>query len=190
MTSKKEKLVSPQFSEPGRVGGGVEHGMLDAAVAQVILDQSGVRALVGQGEPAGVAQHVRMDFKLQPGHLTIIPQQCPNSSAVERLPALAQKKGVAVGSHFLPLLQPGLDDPQFVGTKRMRGGQAAFQPGHMQHPTIQINLGKAHAAGFRDPQAMPEHKQQEASIAHVVAGAFCRLDEPGHFRLGQMFSCL
>ena len=49
MTSKKEKLVSPQFSEPGRVGGGVEHGMLDAAVAQVILDQSGVRALVGQG---------------------------------------------------------------------------------------------------------------------------------------------
>lgn len=54
MTSKKEKLVSPQFSEPGRVGGGVEHGMLDAAVAQVILDpvRNGVPILLaGQARP-------------------------------------------------------------------------------------------------------------------------------------------
>ena len=39
--------LPPQLFEPRRVGGGVAHRVLDVAVAEVVLDQTGVRALVG-----------------------------------------------------------------------------------------------------------------------------------------------
>lgn len=163
--------------------------MLNAAVPQIILDQPGVSALIRQGVSTGMAQHVRM-CGYNPRHYTIRFHQCPNRSAVKRLPSFTQEKDTGVRSHVFPAFQPGSDSPQLISPERMGGGQSMLQSDDMQYTAVQVNLVSPHAAGFRDPQAMPEHKQQEAPITHVVAGSLCRLDEPGHFRLGQMFSCL
>ena len=64
--------LPPQLFKPRRVGGGVADGVLDVAVAEVVLDQPGVRALVGQGVAAGVAQHVRIGGQGQPGPLAAL----------------------------------------------------------------------------------------------------------------------
>jgi len=53
----------PQLLEPCRVGGGVLDGVLNVPVSEKILNEPGIRALVGQGEAARVPQHVRMDWK-------------------------------------------------------------------------------------------------------------------------------
>lgn len=53
-------LLTPQSLEPRGVGGRVANGVLDVAVPQVILDQAGVCALVGQRKTTGVPEHVRM----------------------------------------------------------------------------------------------------------------------------------
>ena len=50
----------PELLEPRRVGGRVLDGVLDVPVSEVILNEPRIRALVGQGEAASVAQHVRM----------------------------------------------------------------------------------------------------------------------------------
>jgi hypothetical protein len=47
---------------------GVMGGVLGIAMAEVILDQAQVGAAVGEGETAGVPQHVGMDVR-QPGTL-------------------------------------------------------------------------------------------------------------------------
>ena len=39
-----------------RIGGDVAHRVLDVAVAEIVLDQPGVYALVGQGVDASVVQ--------------------------------------------------------------------------------------------------------------------------------------
>ena len=43
------------------VCGGVAHGVLNVAVPEIVLDQPGVRALVGESKTAGMAQHVGME---------------------------------------------------------------------------------------------------------------------------------
>src|SRR5438876_5842725 len=40
---------------------GISHRMHDVAVAQEVLQRAGIDAVVGELEPAGVAQHVRMN---------------------------------------------------------------------------------------------------------------------------------
>lgn len=155
---------------------------------KIVLDQPGIRALVGQGKATGMTQHVRVHLHLDASQFTIPPQQNPDRSPVERPTALAQEKGVGARGHTFPLFQPDPDRPQFVRPERMGGGQPSFQPGNMQHPANQVNLVGPHAAGLGDSQPMPKHEQQKASIPGFIAGSFCCLDDPGHFRLSQVFS--
>jgi hypothetical protein len=59
------RSVSKQALEPSRCQLGVAHRMLDRLVAEIGLDRSGIDAVVGQLEAAGVAQHVRMDLHIE-----------------------------------------------------------------------------------------------------------------------------
>ena len=54
------RRLSPKSLEPRRIGRGVAHGVLNIPVSEVILNQARVRALIGQSEAAGMAQHVRI----------------------------------------------------------------------------------------------------------------------------------
>jgi len=49
----------PEVLEPIRGQLGVAHGVLDVLVAEVGLQRPGVVPCIGQGEAAGMSQHVR-----------------------------------------------------------------------------------------------------------------------------------
>ena len=51
---------TPELLEPCRVCGRVPDGVLNVPVSKIVLNEPRIRALVGQGEAASVAQHVRM----------------------------------------------------------------------------------------------------------------------------------
>ena len=72
----------PELLEPRRVGGRVLDGVLDVAVAEVILNESCIRALVGQSEAASVAQHVGMDEQGQGSGFAIFSQEQVDGGSV------------------------------------------------------------------------------------------------------------
>ncbi len=50
--------LCPQLLEPRRIGGGVANGFLNVAVPKIVMNQTGVRALVSESKSAGMAQNV------------------------------------------------------------------------------------------------------------------------------------
>src|SRR6516162_5882786 len=58
---------APEVFEPRRRQLSVADRVLDVLVAQIGLKGAGIVALVGQGESAGVAQHVRMGREVEAG---------------------------------------------------------------------------------------------------------------------------
>ena len=61
---------APEILEP--IGGqlGVAYGVLNVPVAKIGLQAARVVPFVGQGEAAGMAQHMRMRLEAEPGGLT------------------------------------------------------------------------------------------------------------------------
>ena len=59
--------LPPKPLEPRRIGRRIAHGVLNVPVAQIVLNQSRVRALIRKGEAASVAEHVRMGGQGQVG---------------------------------------------------------------------------------------------------------------------------
>jgi hypothetical protein len=53
--------LSPQLLEPRRIGGGLAHSVLNVAVAEIVLNEPGVRAPIGKNKKSGMAQHVGMN---------------------------------------------------------------------------------------------------------------------------------
>jgi hypothetical protein len=52
--------LSPQLFKPRLVGGGVLDGVPNVSVSEKILNEPRVGSLIGEGEAASVAQHVRV----------------------------------------------------------------------------------------------------------------------------------
>ena len=178
--------LPPQLFEPRRVGGGVADGVLDVAMAEVVLDQPGVRALVGQGVAAGVAQHVRIGGQGQPGPFAVLADRQPRGLAAQRPASLADEKGVRRRVHRLPLRQPRLDGAHFFRAQRVGRGQPFLQAADVQHPILHVHLGQLQAARLRHPQAVAERQQQQAAVAGRVAAALGGRQEPVDFRRHQI----
>lgn len=96
-------------------------------MAEVVLDQSGVRALVGQCVAAGMAQHVRVGGQGQSGPLAALADRQPRGLAAQGTAPLADEKGVRRRLHRLPLLQPRLDRPDFLWAQWLGRGQPFLQ---------------------------------------------------------------
>src|ERR1700738_4344929 len=96
----------PQLLEPCRVGGRVLDGVLDVPMSEVILNEPSIRALIGQGEAASVAQHVGMGEQGQGSGGAVFSQDQVNCRAVQRLALLALKERIdcrfASGTCFPP----------------------------------------------------------------------------------------
>ena len=52
--------LPPQPLKPCRVGRRILHRMLNIPMPQIVLNEPGVRALVGEGVATGVTEHVGM----------------------------------------------------------------------------------------------------------------------------------
>lgn len=71
-------VLTPESFKPCGVGGGVADGVLNVAVAEVVLNQPRVGSLVGKRIAAGMAQHVRVGEPLWPVpcHFAVGPVAC------------------------------------------------------------------------------------------------------------------
>ena len=68
--------------------------MLNVPVSKIVLNEPRIRALVGQGEAASVAQHMRMGKQGQGSGGAVFSQGQVHGGSVQRLPLLAyQGKG-------------------------------------------------------------------------------------------------
>src|SRR5947207_2913281 len=114
-------LSSPKSFEPCRISGGISDGVLNVAVAEIILDEPGVGSLVGQGEAASMAQHVGMGREGQGGRLAASVQNQIDGRAVQGPALLTDKKRLAGRLHPGALLEPCADGFEFVTTQGLRG---------------------------------------------------------------------
>ena len=96
------------------VGGRVLDGVLDVPMSEVILNEPSIRALIGQGEAASVAQHVGMGEQGQGSGGAVFSQGQVDGRAVQRLALLAYKERLAGRFHPGTFFQPCADGPQLV----------------------------------------------------------------------------
>ena len=183
-------FLPPKLFKSGGIGGRIADGVLNVAMAEVILNEPGIRALISQGEAAGMAEHVGVRGQGQPGQFPIMADGRPDGFAVERPAPFTDKKIIPRRFHSFPFFEPCLDQPQFIGPQRVRGGQALFEPGDMQDPAFGIHLREFQPAGFRDPQAVAEQQQHQAAVAGLVARAFDGGEELVHFQAGEVFAVI
>ena len=64
--------LSPKPLKPCRIGRRVNDSVLNVPVSKIVLNQPRIRALVGQGEAASMAEHMRMGGQGQPSQLPIM----------------------------------------------------------------------------------------------------------------------
>ena len=83
--------------------------MLNIPVSEIVLNQPRVRALVGQGKAARVAQHVRMGFDGQACAPAIVADHHPGGLTAERAAPFAEKERVGLRLHPGAVGQPCLD---------------------------------------------------------------------------------
>jgi hypothetical protein len=162
--------------------------VLNVAVSQIVLNEPCIRALIGQGEAAGMAEHMGVSGQGQPGEFPIAADGRPDGFAIERPAPFADEEGFPRRVHGRPLFQPRFDQPEFIRPQGMRGGQALFEAGDMEDPAFAIHLREFHPAGFRDPQAMAEQQQQQTAVAGLVPRAFDGGDQLVHFQPGEVFA--
>ena len=81
----------------------------------IVLDQSRIRTLVGQGEAASVAELVRVGREGKPGLVAIFADRKPGGAPVKWLALLAHEKRPAGRFHACAFGKPCLDDAQLVG---------------------------------------------------------------------------
>ena len=108
--------LPPKLFEAGRVRRRVFDGMLNLPVSEVILNEPRIRALVGKGEAASVAQHVRMGKQGLESGGAVFSQAKLDGRAVQRLPLLADKERLAGRLHPGAFFQPCADGPQLVAS--------------------------------------------------------------------------
>ena len=58
----------------------------------------------------------------------------------------------------------------------------------MQHAAFRVHLVEFHPAGLRHAQAMPEHQEQQATVAGLVPAALGRLNQPFNLAAGEVLS--
>src|SRR5262249_861697 len=125
-------LIAPEVFEPVRRQLGVPDHVLDVLVAEPCLQRSRVVPGIGQGVPAGVAQHVREDGE---GHTG-----APAEALEQRAEALGRHWAAALTvEHVSRCLLLTLQAPQsanFVALHWMHRGGALFAPTDVQTPGV------------------------------------------------------
>ena len=105
---------APELFKPCRVGRGVPDGVLNVPVSEIVLNEPRIRALVGQGEAASVAQHMRMGKQGQGSGGAVFSQGQVHGGSVQRPPLLTDKERLAGRLHPGAFFQPCADGPQLV----------------------------------------------------------------------------
>jgi hypothetical protein len=86
--------LPPKPFKPRRIGRRVSHGVLNIPMSQIVLNEPRVCALIGQGEAARMAEHVRVRVHGQACELPIAADHEPYRLSAERAAPLADEERV------------------------------------------------------------------------------------------------
>ena len=93
--------------------------MFGVAMPQIILNQAQIIPAVGQRVAAAMAQHVRMDVKLQTSPHPGNPDQVVDGRARKLIAALVEKESGHLG--IATLRHVAFERPQCIGVERLLG---------------------------------------------------------------------
>ncbi len=102
--------------------------MLNVAVPEIVLDQPGVRAQVGESKAAGMAQHVGMNGNGELGLLDVLVQQQVDGRAVQGLAPLTEEELPPWGFQAQALHQPSLGTPEVPLSRTVSPQRVAGHP--------------------------------------------------------------
>jgi hypothetical protein len=120
----------------------------------------------------GLTQIVgKLQIQGQGGSLAARIQNQIDSRAVQRLALLADKERPAGRFHPDALLEPCADGLELVATQGLSGREAVLQADDVQHAASHVHLVERQTASLGYAKAVPEHQQQQATVAGLVAGA-------------------
>src|SRR5215468_1209502 len=118
--------------------------MRDVAVAQEVLQRAGIDAVIGQLEPAGMAQHVRMNWE---GKFGKFPS--PTDHFEE---PVSRHRPTAFGVEDVAALQvlPSqlAQCPDFLAGERVRAIDTVLDPPHMDAAAIKLDHIPSQLAEF------------------------------------------
>src|SRR5262245_42600620 len=136
------KSIPPKVPKPVGRKLGVPNGVLDVLMPEVVLQGACVMPVVGEFEPAGMAEHVRMHAERHPGAL---PEPCNHSAKADRAHGCSPLTHEDVATW--PLL--ALKTPQgakFAARQWVNRGNAVLEPRDMQPGMHEIDLLPAQGA--------------------------------------------
>jgi hypothetical protein len=147
--------------------------MARITMTEVILDQSQIAPLVSESEPAGMAQHVRMDM----GKAGPFRRHCDDP--VHGLPGqgMAPFGDEQPGEVILAQGEPATKGAQFVAGDRLLDGQPILEPGNPKPGLGKVDIVTAQRNGFRHPEAMPIHHEDQKVIPDPMAALLGRLEQ-------------
>jgi hypothetical protein len=157
-------LVFPECFEAARGQLRIADGVGDIPVTQVLLDRPRIVSLVGQLEPAGVAEHVGMNREGEAGGLADARHELPNGRGGER-PSAFCGEHIGAGGTLLAL-EPS-QGSDLGPSKGMGGGQATLEPGDVQQPAGEVHLlpAERHQLAHAEAVAEGEHEQGRVSVS-------------------------
>jgi hypothetical protein len=97
-TRRRVELVPPKVPEPIRCELRVTDRALDVAAPQIVLQGACVMAVIGEFEPADVAQHVGVGGEGQPGGFACPGDQLPDIALGQRPDSLGRQQGGPMGA--------------------------------------------------------------------------------------------
>jgi hypothetical protein len=79
------------------------HRVLNVAVPEIVLNEAGIRALVGEGKAACMAQHLGMNGNGELGLLAVLVQHQVDGRAVQGLALLTEEERPPCGKNDRPV---------------------------------------------------------------------------------------
>src|SRR4029077_3815137 len=104
--------------EAGRRQLGVAHRVLDVLVPEIRLQRTGVDAVIGELEAAGMSEHVRMHWKVEASRHTEPGDHLAESRRRERCTTFAREDE---GRGLVLLALEPAERPQFAAGQRVDG---------------------------------------------------------------------
>lgn len=112
-------ISPPQPFEPDRIAGGVFDVMFNLPVAEIVLNEPRICALIGKRETAGVAAACADGQSGEGSGATRLQKQI-DGRVMQRLAVEADEKPTAGGFHLGTDFQPCADGLELVVAKRLR----------------------------------------------------------------------
>lgn len=89
-----------------------------------------------------------------------------------------------------PDREPSLEEPRLIRPEWMHRPEAVLETVDVELPGLQVDLVEPESASLRDPEAVPEHQEEQRAIAGLVTGAGDGGEKPSDLVGREMLSAI